>query len=125
MNKIHLKTVDFFPKSTTFITLFILPASLNQPEPGGIAIANGRKLAGYFCQFPLGTMHKNIRKFQCLLRCGRNPMCTGVNFRPYEGQGDIGECVTVAPDPNGESLRAADVVNFTKPGWEYYGLTRN
>ena len=55
-------------------------------------------------------------------------MCTGYNFRSYEdqseGEGDIGECVTVAPNPDGESLQASDVVNMTQPDWSYYGITR-
>ena len=54
-------------------------------------------------------------------------MCTGFNFRFYEGQGDQGECVTVAPGPDGKSLEAADVVNMTKTDWGrewgYYSVT--
>ena len=56
-----------------------------------------------------------------------DPTCTGINFRLNQGQGyngENGKCVTVAPDPNGESLRAVGVANINMPGWEYYGLTR-
>ena len=90
-----------------------------------IRSAKVKKLPGYFCHFPLGTVYEDFSNAECLVTCLKDPMCTGINFRPYEGQGDMGECVTVAPDPNGESLRAADVVNITEPDWEYYGLTRN
>ena len=53
-------------------------------------------------------------------------MCTGFNFRVYEGEADLGECVTVAPGPDGESLQASEFV--AKPDWAdwmYYGLTRD
>ena len=83
-----------------------------------------KRLPGYFCHFPLGAVYQNIPSLTCMKICLQNSMCTGINFRLYEGQEVRGECVTVAPGPTGKSLRAVDVVDITKPGWEYYGRIR-
>ena len=101
-----------------------MSASANKSGP--IISAAGRKLSNYFCHFPLGAVYQNIRKFQCLGKCQEDPMCTGINFRLYEGEDEVdkGECVTVAPNATGQSLRA-EVLMKNKTDWEYYGLTRN
>ena len=102
------------------MTHYLVPGFENQT----IQSAEIRKLPNYFCRFPLGQHYQHVVAFECGGICLENPMCTGFNFRLYEGEGDIGECITVAPGPDGKALEASDVVNMTEADWGYYGLTR-